>query len=290
MQTFQQTQTLSRRSVLLGAAAALSSFQALAQGNTAASRSQSVMRAGARLYVETEGAGLPVLLLHGGLGHSGWFEGLRKHLVARGRQVIVLDTRGMGRSSLGEGLSYGASELDAYAVMDALNVQKSDVIGFSDGGIVGYRMASRVNSRVTRLVTIGSRFSADNGKAMWGAFDSWNRTSLSAGDFKFIVEDYDRLNPDRDFDRMMRAAAQMWKDDGINGHPGLAALERITQPVLVAVGDRDPFLVVADATVAHTKIKRSQLLVVPAATHPAYRERPEIFLPALDSFLQGALS
>jgi pimeloyl-ACP methyl ester carboxylesterase len=246
-----------------------------------------VSRAGARLHVEVEGRGAPVLLMHGGLGHLGWFDGLRRHLVASGRQVVLFDTRGMGRSSLGEGLSYGAAELDAYAVLDALNVPRTDVIGFSDGGIVGYRMAARADSRVSRLVTIGSRFSAENGRGMWPAFDGWNRASLAAGDFHFIVEDYDRLSPDRDFDRLMRQAVAMWKDDGPQGHPGQAALARITQPVLVAVGDRDPFLSVADAVTVRATLKQAQLLVRPGATHPAYRERPEVFVPALDALLKA---
>jgi pimeloyl-ACP methyl ester carboxylesterase len=200
--------------------------------------------------------------------------------------VILFDTRGMGRSSLGDGLSYGAAELDALAVLDTLGVRRVDVIGFSDGGIVGYRMAARADSRVIRLVTIGSRFSAENGRAMWPAFDGWSRASLSAGDFRFIVDDYDRLSPDRDFDRLLRQAVAMWKDDGAQGHPGLAGLGRITQPVLVVVGDRDPFLAVGDAQAAQRALGRSQLLVVPGATHPAYRERPEVFVPALEALLR----
>jgi pimeloyl-ACP methyl ester carboxylesterase len=271
--------------MLAAAAAAATSAQAQAQSQAITTRA--VTREGARLHVETEGRGEPVLLLHGGLGHLGWFDGLRKHLVSRQHQVILMDTRGMGRSSFGAALSYAAAELDAYAVLDAVGVQRAAVIGFSDGGITGYRMAARVDSRVTRLVTIGSRWSAENGRAMWPAFDSWSRKSLLEGDFKFIVEDYDRLNPDRDFDRLMRAAVAMWKDDGPSGHPGAAALERITQRVLVAVGDADPFLSVADAASARARLKNAQLLVIPGATHPAYRERPDVFLPALDAFLKA---
>jgi pimeloyl-ACP methyl ester carboxylesterase len=272
------------------------SLTAQAQTNTGASpatagagaaTTRSVSRDGARLHVELEGRGEPILLLHGGLGHLGWFDELRRHLVARGRQVVLVDTRGMGRSSLGASLSYAAQEADATAVLDALGLARVDLVGFSDGGIVGYRMASRTDSRVRRLVTIGSRWSAENGRGMWPAFDGWNRKSLSEGPFKFIVDDYDRLNPDRDFDRLMKAAVAMWKDDGPQGHPG-AQIERIAQPVLVSVGDGDPFLSVADAAIAKARIKNAQLLVVPAATHPAYRERPDVFMPALDRFLASS--
>jgi pimeloyl-ACP methyl ester carboxylesterase len=253
----------------------------------AAGMTRTVSRDGARLHVEVEGRGEPVLLLHGGLGHLGWFDELRRHLAARGRQVVLVDTRGMGRSSLGASLSYAAQEADAIAVLDALGLGRVDLIGFSDGGIVGYRLAARADSRVRRLVTIGSRWTAEHGRSMWPTFDGWNRKSLSEGPFKFIVDDYDRLSPDRDFDRLMKAAVAMWKDDGPQGHPG-AQIERIAQPVLVAVGDGDPFLAVADAAMAKARMKNAHLLVVPAATHPAYRERPDVFLPALDRLLASS--
>ncbi len=280
-----QQMDFNRRTLILtgmAATAAVSLTSEAAEAQTSATAS----RGGAAIHYQTHGSGNPILLLHGGLGHSGWFDGLRDHLVGRGWQVTLIDTRGMGRSSLGDiALSYAAQEEDAYAVMDALGIEACPVIGFSDGGIVGYRMASRPSPRVTRLVTIGARWSAENGRGMWEVFDSWNREALWAGDFRFIVDDYDRLNPDGDFDRMIGQAIAMWKDSGPDGHPE-EAVETISVPVLVAVGDSDPFLSVADANEARAHIPNARLLVVPGASHPAYQERPDIFLPALDAFLE----
>jgi pimeloyl-ACP methyl ester carboxylesterase len=276
------TFNLNRR-LLLATGALLAAAPAIAQSK------REVVREGAKLYVEVHGTGEPVVLLHGGLGHMGWFDQLRTHLITRKRQVVLIDTRGMGRSSLGSAvLSYETQELDVYAVLDALNIAQTDLIGFSDGGIAGYRMAARSNSRVRRLITIGSRWSAENGRSMWSAFESWNRKSLSEGTFKFIVDDYDRLNPDRDFDRLVRSAVSMWKDDSASGHPN-AAIDRIGQPVLVAVGDADPFFSVQDAATAKSRIKNAHLMVIPGATHPAYREQPAIFFSALDAFMAQKL-
>lgn len=245
----------------------------------------SVSREGSDIYYETHGDGPPIQLLHGGLGHSGWFEALRNHLVDGGYQAVLVDTRGMGRSALGDiSLSYAAQEEDAHAVLDALGIESCPVIGFSDGGIEGYRMAARPNTRVSKLVTIGARWSAENGRGMWDTFDTWNRELLGSSDFSFIVEDYDRLNPDGDFDRMVTQAAAMWKDSGEDGHPE-ARIGEITIPVLVTVGDSDPFLSVADANAARGQMENATLLVVPGATHAAYQERPDVFLPALDAFL-----
>ncbi|MDX8349108.1 alpha/beta fold hydrolase [Cognatiyoonia sp. IB215446] len=206
-------------------------------GSTAlAQTTATVSRAGSDIYFETHREGPPILLLHGGLGHSGGFDGLRDHLVVSGYQVVLLDTRGMGRSPLGDiALSYAAQEDDAHAVLDALGIETCPVIGFSDGGITGYRMAARPSPRVSKLVTIGARWSAENGRGMWDTFDTWNRESLGSGGFSFIVDDYNRLNPDGDFDRMVAQAAAMLKDSSADGHPE-GRIGEITIPVLVTVG------------------------------------------------------
>ncbi len=273
-----------RRNLL--ALGAVTTAGALMAGRVArAQTAATVSRAGSDIYYETHGDGPPMLLLHGGLGHSGWFDGLRDHLVASGYQVVLVDTRGMGRSSLGDiPLSYAAQEDDAHAVLDALGIESCPVVGFSDGGITGYRMAAHSNTRVSKLVTIGARWSAENGRGMWDTFDTWNRELLGSGDFSFIVDDYDRLNPDGDFDRMVTQAAAMWKDSSADGHPE-DRIGEITVPVLVTVGDNDPFLSVSDANEARGQIENATLLVVPGATHAAYQERSDVFLPALDAFL-----
>jgi pimeloyl-ACP methyl ester carboxylesterase len=257
-----------------------------AQRSSLSSRASSfwVEHDGARLYVEQEGVGTPVMLLHGGLGHMGWFSELRSHLAQR-YQVILVDTRGCGHSAMGvKGISYGQQERDVLAILKKLGIRQCTVIGFSDGGIFGMRLAASLDSPVSQLITIGSRWRAIHGQGMWQEFDRWSRASLSAGAFKFIVEDYDRLNPDRDFDRLLKLSVAMWKEDGNEGHPG-NRVDNIRIPLLIAVGDRDPFMSVTHCAELHQRVASSELLVIPNGTHPAYRERPDLFIPALDRFL-----
>lgn len=149
---------------------------------------------GARIYVECEGTGTPVLLLHGGLGHMGWFSELRSHL-SQQYQVVLLKL---------------------------------------------YEQAYAMH--------------------------------------------YDRLNPDRDFERLLQLSIAMWKDDGIDGHPG-NRVDNIRVPFLIVVGDRDPFMSVAHCAELRQRVTSSELLVIPNGTHPAYRERPDLFIPALERFL-----
>ncbi len=64
-------------------------------------QSGTVDRAGPKLHYDVEGNGTPFFLLHDGLGQLGWFAALRAHLLKAKRKAILMDTRGMGRSSPG---------------------------------------------------------------------------------------------------------------------------------------------------------------------------------------------
>src|SRR4051812_37540854 len=54
---------------------------------------------GARIWYATYGLGSPVILLHGGLGHSGNWGYQVPALIAAGYRTILIDTRGHGRST-----------------------------------------------------------------------------------------------------------------------------------------------------------------------------------------------
>src|SRR6516165_838793 len=76
---------------------------------------------GARIWYATYGSGAPVIMLHGGLGHSGNWGYQVPPLVGNGYRIILLDSRGHGRSTheLRRWRS-GLIASDVLAVMDAL--------------------------------------------------------------------------------------------------------------------------------------------------------------------------
>ncbi len=83
---------------------------------------------GARIWTACYGAGKPVILLHGGLGHSGNFGKQVPALVSAGHRVIVIDSRGHGRSTRDDRpFSYALMAGDVRAVMDALGIAKARV-------------------------------------------------------------------------------------------------------------------------------------------------------------------
>ncbi len=89
---------------------------------------------GARIWYAVYGSGRPVILLHGGLGHNGNWGYQVPALVRSGYRVVLVDSRGHGRSTRDERpFSYELMASDVLAVMDVVGVDKAAVIGWSDG-------------------------------------------------------------------------------------------------------------------------------------------------------------
>ena len=106
---------------------------------------------GVRIWYAVFGRGEPVVLLHGGLANSNYWGNLVPAL-SKDYQVIVMDSRGHGRSSRGsQPLGYDLMASDVLAVMDILKLEKAAVVGWSDGAIIGLDIAIHHPERLTRL-------------------------------------------------------------------------------------------------------------------------------------------
>ncbi len=112
-----------------------------------------VERSGVRLYYTDEGAGEPVLLIHGHtLDHRVW-EGVAPILEGAGRRVIAPDLRGHGLSSRPDhGYHPSVHAADMGAVLDDAGVARAAVVGFSLGGGIALEMALAAPGRVESLV------------------------------------------------------------------------------------------------------------------------------------------
>ncbi|GEM_PF-1148242 len=113
----------------------------------------------ATIHYVSYGCGPAILLLHGGLSNRLiWFSQI-PWLVAAGRQVVLPETRGHGDSELGsQELNYRLLASDAIHVLNKLNIQQADVIGWSDGGNTALQMGHYWPQRVKRIVAISANF------------------------------------------------------------------------------------------------------------------------------------
>jgi pimeloyl-ACP methyl ester carboxylesterase len=106
---------------------------------------------GARLYYADQGAGPPLLLVHGiGTDHEDWESQLPAF--ARRYRLIAPDLRGYGRSERGGEYRPGDFAADLWALVDSLGIGRFALIGHSMGGAVALQMAVDRPERVAALV------------------------------------------------------------------------------------------------------------------------------------------
>lgn len=126
-----------------------------------------ILRAGASIHYRVAGRGQPVLLLHGNGEDSHSLDNLIA-LLARRYRVIAMDSRGHGQSSFGQGrLRLRDIALDAAAVLEHLHIQKSAVVGFSDGANAALHLALSRPERVRALVLAGGNLTPGGVKRLY---------------------------------------------------------------------------------------------------------------------------
>lgn len=110
------------------------------------------------LYYEDQGAGRPVVLIHGYPlnGHS--WERQTRELLANGYRVVTYDRRGFGRSSkVGSGYDYDTFAADLNTLLETLDLRDVVLVGFSMGTGELARYVSRHGSdRVAKLAFLAS--------------------------------------------------------------------------------------------------------------------------------------
>ncbi len=120
------------------------------------SRAQRVKVDDIEIYFRVFGQGEPVLLLHGGvMSWESWAVQIPR--LYRRYQVIAMDLRGHGRTTLGDApLDYRRLAKDAVSLLDNLGRGPAHVVGWSDGGCAGLAIALERPDMVRSLILIGT--------------------------------------------------------------------------------------------------------------------------------------
>lgn len=236
--------------------------------------------AGARLYFATYGHGAPVLLLHGGLANADYWGGVVPRLVAAHRRVIVLDSRGHGRSTrTQEPFSYARLATDALALLDHLRIARTDLIGWSDGGIAGLELAMHHRERVRRLFAFG--INADPS----GARDDVDQNPIFGSYLARTAAEYRQLSPTPgEYEAFVAAVQAMWAREP---NYSAAALAGVRRPVAIVDGAHEEAIRAEHTAFLAHAIPGATLQILPDVGHFAILQNPAEFADAALAFLDA---
>jgi len=221
-----------------------------------------------RIYYETYGAGKPVLVLHGGLGSIADM-GYQIKALAPTRFVIAIDSRGHGRSTDTDApLSYGLMSDDVVKLLDHLKIDRTDIIGWSDGGIIGLDLAERHPDRVGKLVVISANYDVDGVSGM---------PAISSGE-PHVPLRYRLRGGDPAF---YRKVVTMWQTQP---HYTLNDLGHIKAPTLVMAGEFDVIKREHTDLLARA-IPDSQEVIIAGGSHTALIDKPDVVNAHIQKFL-----
>ncbi|MDR0812308.1 MAG: alpha/beta hydrolase [Paludibacter sp.] len=235
-------------------------------------------------YEEIENKGKPVLLfLHGGFGNIEDFNSILP-MFANDYHIIGIDSRGHGKSTLGDnGLTYKRLQLDVEAIINHLQFKDISIIGYSDGGVVAYRLAAENKISIQKIVTIGGTWCLADIEIMenlMGNYTPEKCREIFVRSFEF----HQKYNPLPDFDKFAKYVIEMWLDKSVDGYPQ-ASISEISVPVLIIRGNDDNMFPLESAMELTQKIRNSLFFNIPFAPHGAFKKYPQIFETIVKEFL-----
>lgn len=254
---------------------------------------------GAALNVFDEGAGQPLVFLHGfPLDHTMWRAQIEAF--APRYRVLAPDLRGFGVSEArGETVTMEDFAYDLLWLLDALGEQRPVALcGLSMGGYIALRFVEKFPSRLDRLVLCDTRAAADSAEAAANRLKTAERVLAAGAEFvaeamlpKLFGQRTAREQPARvaDVRRVMavtQPAAIAAAQRGMAQRPdSTALLPTIRTPTLVVVGAEDAISPPDEMRGMAAAIPGAEFVVIPDAGHMAPLENPAAFNAALAKFL-----
>lgn len=232
---------------------------------------------GARIWYAMFGAGRSVIMLHGGLGHSGNWGYQVPRLMSSGYRVVLIDSRGHGHSSRDERpFSYELMASDVVAVMDYLQLEKAAFVGWSDGACTALVLARNAARRSAGVFFFACKMDPSGIKEI-------EHNSALRRCFARHTRDYAQLSatPDQ-FATFAEAVRRMQKTEPNYSSRDLA---EIRVPVAIVHAEHDEFIKREHAEYLARTIPAAECILLPGVSHFAPLQRPESFNTIMLAFL-----
>jgi pimeloyl-ACP methyl ester carboxylesterase len=258
-------------------------------------------------YRDTEGTGVPLVLLNHFRGNLDNWDPALVDVLSEGKRVVALDYVGVAGSSGITQCSMAEMALGTLAFIDALGLDRIDLLGFSIGSFVAQEIVMMRPDLVNRVVLASSAPQGAEGMHGWAevvmtavgvpevapdgfldVFFAKTGTSRSAGQAAAGRIYGPRPHPDvlTTWDTRLNQydAVCAW---GIPNHALLQRVTTIDKPTFIANGDSDPMILPRYSYLLRGLIPDSQLKIYADSAHGFLYQHHKEFGADVRAFLEG---
>ncbi len=252
---------------------------------------------GLHMYYESHGSGTPIILLHGGLETCQMWSPVTSAF-SKNFQVITPDSRGHGRTDNPSGqCSYPLMAEDIAQLIQALQMDKPLVAGYSDGGQTALYMAITYPGLARGYMIGATELSMTDewrqilqnqlGFEGPGSVDFERIAQANPGFIASLQEKHDIFHSPGYWKTLLRQASQCWW-----APPKLTPVDfaKIVDPSLLWCGDRDTLCPPEQSLEMYRMIKGAELAVIPNADHFTMFHQIELAIEILQNFIQRVIA
>ena len=255
------------------------------QESTDTQQGRYIQANGLDMFYKEHGQGQPLLLIHGGVCTGDTWQPYIGAFAEHYR-VITPDSRAHGRTTnpTGSNLSFELLAADMLALVQALDLEKPLICGYSDGGQVALEIGMRYPDLPAALVIGGAYVELTEGSRKWVRSVLGDEESPDVDTEKFEHDNPGfaaALRQDHGpeaWKTLLKQIKPMW-----NATLNYSAddFAKVVAPTLVVLGDRDGFVPVEEGVEMYRLLPNAEFAVVPGANHNDF-----IFTPAKVTLLQ----
>jgi pimeloyl-ACP methyl ester carboxylesterase len=248
--------------------------------------------AGSQLHVERRGEGDPLLLIQGiGANTAHWGEPFLAAL-EEDFELILYDHRGVGRSAAAnvDDITTASLAADALALLDALQIERAHVFGFSMGGMVAQELALAAPRRIVTLTLASTSCGGTQSKptstevvqALTAAVLSGDRERVLKTGFGLVFSssfagDVANYPPFATVARIDPASLHTLLDQqaAIVAHDTYGRLRGLQPPTLVVHGTEDQMLSHVNGDLVASLVPGARLELLEGSGHLLFWEQPQ---------------
>lgn len=222
-------------------------------------------------------SGSPILMIHGGLGYADVFSSQVADLM-KDHVVIVADSRGHRRSTrTADPYSYELMASDYLALLDYLKVDKVNLVGWSDGGIIGLIIAINHPERLIKLFANAANATTD------GLIPTVMDNKTFGAYIERCGKVYEKISPTpTQYNAFLEQIGAMW---ATQPHLTTDDLKKITTPTEIVVGEHDEGIKPEHSKYLADTIPGAKLVILRGLSHFSMLQDPPVYTKAIRDFI-----